>query len=85
MLATASHLAIVRALKAAELTVTQPIEFLQLFWATLIGLYLFGETPDIWTWVGGTIIVASATYIAHREARTHGASAAGDRPAETGL
>ena len=69
LLATASHLAVVKALKAAELTVTQPIEFLQLFWATLIGLYLFAEVPDAWTWIGGAIIVASATYIAHREAR----------------
>ncbi len=85
LLATASHLAIVRALKAAELTVTQPIEFLQLFWATLIGLYLFGEIPDLWTWVGGTIIVTSATYIAHREARSRSPNAADDRPGDAGL
>ena len=78
VLATGSHLAVVQALKAAELTVTQPIEFLQLFWATLIGLYLFGEVPDAWTWIGGAIIIASATYIAHREARARSPNAAGD-------
>ncbi len=83
LLATASHLAVVRALKAAELTVTQPIEFLQLFWATLIGLFLFAENPDLWTWIGGTIIIASATYIAHREARSQ--SPRGGRAGERGL
>jgi drug/metabolite transporter (DMT)-like permease len=30
---------------------------------------VFGEQPIIWTWVGGAIIVGSATYIAHRESR----------------
>jgi len=33
----------------------------------LLGLLVFGEQPVLWTWVGGAIIVASATYIAHRE------------------
>jgi drug/metabolite transporter (DMT)-like permease len=30
---------------------------------------IFDEIPEIWTWVGGTIIFASTTYIAFREAR----------------
>lgn len=37
-------------------------------WASLLGLVAFGEAPDVWTWVGGAVIVAAATYIAHREA-----------------
>ena len=40
----------------------------------MLGLYLFGEQPDVWTWVGGGIIVASATYIAHREIVVKGKS-----------
>ncbi len=27
------------------------------------------EVPDAWTWIGGTVIFGSATYIAFREAR----------------
>lgn len=79
LLATASHLAMTHALKLADLTVTQPVEFLQLVWATLLGLYVFSEVPDLWTWVGGAVIIASATYIAHREVR------AGRRPAPAPL
>ena len=67
--ATAGHVTLMQAFRAADLTVTQPIQFLQLVWATLLGLTLFGEQPEIWTWVGGGVIVASATYIARRESR----------------
>jgi drug/metabolite transporter (DMT)-like permease len=66
--ATAGHYTLTQAIRAADLTVTQPISFLQLVWATLLGLYAFGEVPDAWTWAGAAIIVGSATYIAHREA-----------------
>ena len=68
-LATAGHFTLTQAFKCAEITVTQPAQFLQLIWATLLGLLVFGEQPVLWTWVGGAIIVASATYIAHRETR----------------
>ncbi len=68
-LATAGHLSLTQAFKSAEITVTQPAQFLQLVWATLLGLLVFGEQPVLWTWVGGAVIVISATYIAHRETR----------------
>ncbi len=67
--ATAGHYTFTRAMQAVELTVLQPFSFLQLAWATLLGFYAFSEVPDVWTLTGGAIIVASVTYIAHREAR----------------
>lgn len=72
VLATLGHYTLTRAFRSAEITVTQPVSFLQLVWATLLGLYAFGEEPDLWTWAGAAIIVSSATYIAHREAATRG-------------
>ena len=65
--ATAGHVTLTQAFRSADITVTQPIQFLQLVWATILGLTLFGEQPEISTWVGGGVIVASATYIARRE------------------
>ena len=44
--------------------------FLQLVWATLLGYYVFAEQPEVWIWLGGAVIVGSASYIAHREALT---------------
>jgi drug/metabolite transporter (DMT)-like permease len=67
--ATAGHYTFTRAMQTVELTVLQPFSFLQLVWATLLGFYAFSEVPDVWTLTGGAIIVASVTYIAHREAR----------------
>jgi drug/metabolite transporter (DMT)-like permease len=72
LVATAAHLVMTKAMEEAELTTLQPVHFLQLVWATLIGYFLFAEEPDIWTWIGGGVVVASATYIAHREALASG-------------
>lgn len=66
--ATAGHWTLTRALRAAPITVTQPISFLQLVWATILGATMFAEPVDIWVVAGGGLIVAAATYISHREA-----------------
>jgi drug/metabolite transporter (DMT)-like permease len=66
--ATAGHYALTRAFKAAPLTVTQPVTFLQLVWATLLGMLAFGEPFDPWVVGGGAVIVAAVSYITHREA-----------------
>jgi drug/metabolite transporter (DMT)-like permease len=66
--ATAGHYALTKAFAHAPLTVTQPFAFLQLVWAILFGILLFGETPDIWVVVGAAVIVGAVTYISHREA-----------------
>jgi drug/metabolite transporter (DMT)-like permease len=33
------------------------------------GYFLFGESADIWTWIGAGVIAAAATYITRREAK----------------
>ena len=65
--ATAGHYTLTRAFSAAPITVTQPISFLQLVWAALLGMVAFGEDLDPYIFAGGGIIVAAATYISHRE------------------
>ena len=68
LFATAGHYTLTRAFACAPLTVTQPVSFLQLVWASLLGYFVFAESLDPWVIVGGGIIVASVTYIFHREA-----------------
>lgn len=70
--ATFGHIAMTKALAAAPISVTQPVTFLQLVWATLLGILAFGEPIDFFVILGGTIIVAAATFISHREARVAG-------------
>lgn len=67
--ATCGHYTLTRAYQAAPITVTQPLSFLQLVWAALIGITLFGEAVDPFVILGGGIVVASVTYISHREAQ----------------
>mgnify|MGYP001824732789 CR=1 FL=1 len=66
--ATAGHYTMTLAFAAAPVSVTQPVVFLQLVWSVLIGALFFGEPADSFVMIGGTVIVASATFIAIREA-----------------
>ena len=45
------------ALQAAPVAVTQPVTFLQLIWATIVGALVFHESVDIWVVAGGTLIL----------------------------
>jgi len=65
--ATLGHYTMTRAISLAPLAVLQPIGFLQLLWATLMGAWLFSESIDIYVIIGGAILILSTTYIAHRE------------------
>lgn len=66
--ATAGHFTMTLAFAAAPLTVTQPVTFLQLVWAVLLGWLAFGEAVDGWVVLGGLVIMASVSFITWREA-----------------
>ena len=65
--ATTGHFTMTKALKAAPLMVTQPVTFLQLVWATILGSAVFGEPVDVFVLVGGGIIIAAVSFISYRE------------------
>ena len=69
LFATMAHLCMARGLALIDVTVSQPVDFLQLVWSTLIGIMLFSETPVVWIWIGGGIVVVSASYIARFEVK----------------
>ena len=62
-----SHWCLNQSLKMSDTTFVMPLQFTKLIWASLIGLYIFFEKPNIWTWVGGFIIFLSVFYITYRE------------------
>jgi drug/metabolite transporter (DMT)-like permease len=55
------------AFRHGDTTALMPIDFTKLIWASIIGFLFFGQTPDMWTWIGGSVIFASATYLSYRE------------------
>ncbi len=76
---TLGHLCTAQAFREADATAVLPLDFTRLLWASLLGYFIFAEIPSIWTWVGGTVIFASAIYIALREAKVKASrSVAGD-------
>lgn len=66
-LGTLGHICMVRAFAKADASAVVPLDYARLPIAALIGFIMFSELPDLWTWIGGVVIAASAIYIAHRE------------------
>jgi drug/metabolite transporter (DMT)-like permease len=66
--ASTGHFCLTRALTEADATVVVPVDYLRLPFVALFAYLVFGQTADIWVWLGGGLIAGSAIYIARREA-----------------
>ena len=62
-----AHWCMNQSLKLSETTFVMPLQFTKLIWASLIGIYIFAEKPDFWTWIGGIVIFVSVVYITYSE------------------
>jgi drug/metabolite transporter (DMT)-like permease len=78
MLGAFAQWALAQALRSTSTNVVMPIDFLRLVWGTLIGLAVFSEIPDIYTWIGGVVIFGSSTWLTWRERRAAARAAASD-------
>ena len=70
--ATTGHYCMTQAFQAAPMAVTQPVTFLQLLWATLLGSLIFDEQLDLYVMTGGAVIIAAISIVTLREARMSG-------------
>ena len=61
---------VIKALQCAPASTVAPYLYGELIGATLLGFAIFGDFPDLWTWTGAAIIVASGLYVAYREGLT---------------
>lgn len=75
VIGTVAQTAMNQSFKLADASAVLPVDFSKLIWASAIGFALFDEIPDLWTWVGGVLIFASATYVSVRESRLKKATA----------
>ncbi len=67
LIAMLAHLALARALAAADASAIMPFDYARLPFIALFAFLLFGEVAEVWTWIGAAIIAGSAFYIARRE------------------
>ena len=68
-MAAVAEVLVIKALDVADAVVVAPVHYSILLWATVYGFYVFDQLPDLWTWVGALIIVATGAYTLHREWR----------------
>jgi drug/metabolite transporter (DMT)-like permease len=71
-LAGAGHYLLILAFRLGAASILAPFSYSQMVWATLIGYFAFATLPDLWTWVGAAVIIASGIYTWHRERVRHG-------------
>ena len=58
-----------QAFRFAPAAVVAPFDYTALIWATLLGWLFWGEIPDVLTYAGAAVIIASGVYIVWRESK----------------
>ena len=61
------HYLLTVAYKLGPAATIAPFNYTHLIWATLLGYVIFGDFPDVWTFVGATVIISAGLYVLHRE------------------
>lgn len=65
--AACSFVLIAEAFRRVEAGTLAPFQYLEIIGATAAGYIVFGDFPDLWTWVGVAIILGSGLYVFWRE------------------
>jgi len=65
---TLGQLAMTKALSLAESSAMMPYDYARLPFTAIVAWVVFGQTLDLWGWVGAMVIAGSALYTMHRDA-----------------
>lgn len=60
-------LLLISAYKSADAAIVAPMQYSQILWAAVYGMFFFGESADQTTWIGAGIVIASGLYVVARE------------------
>jgi drug/metabolite transporter (DMT)-like permease len=77
--ATAGQLLLTRAYAVERAPVVAAASYAGVLWAFLLDLIVFGETPTVWVFAGGGLVVLSSLYLA---LGSPGVRSAGSTPGE---
>lgn len=61
--ATSGYAALVAAMRLGEVSVVVSFRYSRLIFALLLGTLVFGERPDLWTYVGALVVVAAGIFV----------------------
>ena len=58
-----------RAFRVAPASVVVIVNYVQLPMIALLGWMVFGQSTDLWTWIGAAVICSSTYYVSYRESQ----------------
>jgi drug/metabolite transporter (DMT)-like permease len=58
-----AHLCLIRAYHYAEASLIAPLSYAEIVMATLLGFLVFGDFPDVVTWLGVAVIASTGIYV----------------------
>jgi len=61
------HYLLIRAHAYAPAPTLSPFVYTGLIWMITLGYVIFGDLPDVWTLVGGGVVISSGLYLLYRE------------------
>ena len=61
------HISLNHSYKLVDVSLTQPYSFVGLIFASIYGYFIFGEFPDLFTWLGAFVIFIGIFIITYRE------------------
>ena len=62
LFSTLAQFCVANSISLADARVVQPMNFLRMPMAALLGFLVFSEFPDLWTWIGAVIIFGAGWY-----------------------
>ena len=61
------YYAIVQAMRIAETAIIMPFRYMRLIFSMILGMLIFAERPDSWTYVGAAVVIGTGIYMFLRE------------------
>ena len=55
-----------RAMRIGDAAMSTPFDFIRLPATALVAFLMFGQAPDLWTWVGAALIFAASVYVGRK-------------------
>jgi drug/metabolite transporter (DMT)-like permease len=62
-----AHFLMIESFRLAEAALVVPFKYVSMVWAVVLGLAIWGDIPDRWTFVGAAVVAGSGLYILRRE------------------
>ncbi|MDM7457981.1 MAG: DMT family transporter [Paracoccus sp. (in: a-proteobacteria)] len=69
MFLSVGYVSAVAAMRVGEISAVAPFRYTSLLAAIVLGLVIFGEWPDLWTWLGSALVVGAGVYTIWRESQ----------------